>query len=163
MERKLIERNKSLRKMKKSSLQEKMITQYGNVKLEQEEKDFLQLGPDFALLGDIDMEQTQVDLLSAMTKVRWERMGKETEEVKLYREAEEIEEEEKVVDMVEEERKEFNILKKTVNVGYKRCTKMKSNRRIIFPAGRPAKEEAVLDVRYRMWYWKCRNTLTITQ
>ena len=41
--------------------------------------------------------------------------------------------------------------KKTVKPGLKKCTNMKGNRRIIFPGGRRAKEEVVMDVRLGMW------------
>ena len=41
--------------------------------------------------------------------------------------------------------------KRVVSMGYKRCTSIKGNRRIIFPGGRNPKEEAAIDVRLNMW------------
>ena len=36
-------------------------------------------------------------------------------------------------------------------MGMKKCTKMKTSRRIFFPLGRPIKEEAGLETRFKIW------------
>ena len=63
----------------------------------------------------------------------------------------EIEQEEEIDCIANQDRRVVDMLSKIVNLGHKRCTEMKSNRRIIFPTGRPPKEEAVMNVRYQMW------------
>ena len=49
------------------------------------------------------------------------------------------------------DRREVNNDTKTVTPGFRRCTSIKGNRRILFPGDRPAKEEAVMDIRLSMW------------
>ena len=63
----------------------------------------------------------------------------------------EIEEEEKIDSIANLDRKVVDTDRKVVNIRHKRCTDMKSNRRIIFPSGRPTKEETVMSVRLQMW------------
>ena len=46
------------------------MTVYGNVELDKGERAFLLLGPDFALLQDIDMKDVKVDFLTALMKIR---------------------------------------------------------------------------------------------
>ena len=78
-------------------------------------------------------------------------MGKEESEVVRFREMEDIIDEEKIEMISNLDRREVDFENKTVTPGHKRCTKMKGNRRIIFPGGKPAKEEVLMDVRLGMW------------
>ena len=39
---------------------------------------------------------------------------------------------------------------KSVDLGHKKCTKMKTSRRVFFPPGRPTKEEAGIETRVEM-------------
>ena len=96
VEARMADVNREIRKTKRTVIQEKMITVYGKIELEEGEKKFLELGPEFALLEDINLEDVKKDILIALTKVRWGRLGKDTEEVKRYRDKEEVEEEERI-------------------------------------------------------------------
>ena len=92
-----------------------------------------------------------MDFVSGVTKIRWDRMGKEPEEILRRREVTDIQEEEEIDIIANEAKRVVDTIKKEVNIGLKRYTDMKGNRRVIFPSGRPAKEETVFDVRLRMW------------
>ena len=87
----------------------------------------------------------------ALTKIRWGRMGKGESEIVRFREMSDIEEEENIYMISNLERIEVNLESKVITPDYKRCTSMKGNQRIIFPGGRPAKEEAAMEVRLGMW------------
>ena len=103
------------------------------------------------MMEDLDLDRIKTDFLISLTKIRWGRMGKEESEVVRFREMEDIIDEEKIEIISNLDRREVDFENKTVTPGHKRCTNMKGNRRIIFPGGRPAKEEAVMDVRLGMW------------
>ena len=62
-------------------LRESMITVYGDVKLDKQEKMFLTLGPEFTVLERLDYAKIKTEFQIALTKVRWLRMGKEPEEI----------------------------------------------------------------------------------
>ena len=132
-------------------LQKRMIQMFGSVKLDPWEEIFLELGPNFAMMEDMNLDRINTDLLISLTKIRLGRRGKEESEVVRYREMEDIIDEEKK-DMISNlDRREVNFENKTVRPGHKRCTNMKGNRRIMFPGGRPAKEKEVMEVRLEMW------------
>ena len=67
--------NSQIWKIKYKDLIEKMVTVYGGVQLDRDEKDFLKLSPEFTLLEDINMRQMKTDIQICPTKVRWSRMG----------------------------------------------------------------------------------------
>ena len=86
-----------------------------------------------------------------MTKIRWSRMGKEKEDIKLHRDLKEVEEEEEIEKEVFLNKRIFNPDLNRVDMGFMRSTNMKTSRRIFFPPARPMKEEIVLEVRKEMW------------
>ena len=49
------------------------------------------------------------------------------------------------------ESRKFKQEEQSVDLGHQSCTDMKTNRRVIFPPGRNAKEEVLLEVRSEMW------------
>ena len=55
-------------------------------------------------------------------------MGKDTEEIKRWKEVKEIEEEEEIDSIANQDRRVVDMSRKTVNLGHKRCTEMKRNR-----------------------------------
>ena len=59
--------------------------------------------------------------------------------------------EEKIEEEIFLSTRKFNEDEAKVNLGQQSCTDMKTNRRVFFPPGRPAKEEAMIEVRKRMW------------
>ena len=83
-------------------------------------------------------------------------MGMEPEEIVRYRDEKEVQEEEKVEEIVFLENREHNEEAKKVNLGRKVCTDMKSNRRVFLPKGRPVREESNLETRNQAWssVWK---------
>ena len=112
----------------------------------------------------IYIDKIKAESLTALTKVRWDRMGKEPDQIKRQRDVEEIEEEDKIDSIANLDRRVVNIEKKEVNIRLKRCTSTKGNRRVIFLSGRPSKEETVLDVRLQKWMESvrsCRATETV--
>ena len=52
----------------------------GGVVLDKHEKMFLSLGPEFTILENLDMRTIKGEFQTALTKIRWSRMGKEPEE-----------------------------------------------------------------------------------
>ena len=75
---KAIESDREVKKTGESDLEEKLITVYGDVQLTSQERKFLSLGPYFPLMENLDRETAAQDFLTAITKVRWERMGLES-------------------------------------------------------------------------------------
>ena len=57
---------------------------YGGLKLDNEKCALLALGPDFAMMEDIMTTRAARDFLIALTKIRWGRMGKTSEEITQY-------------------------------------------------------------------------------
>ena len=143
--------NNQKRPMNQRELEDRMITTYGEVQLDNQERKFLSLGPHFSLLEQLQIKQFKVDFQTALTKVRWARHGLETEEVQRYKLETEMEEEEKLERMVHLEQRQFKEETKEVDLGGVRCTNMKTSRRLVFPPGRGTKEEATLEVRKQAW------------
>ena len=143
--------NERIKPMKTSELQTKMITVYGGVKLTGRERQYLMLGPDFTTPEKMERKQFKKDFQTTLTKVRWGRMDLEPDEIvrmKTIKQEEEEEEREKR-DFLE--KRLFVPERKEVRLRMQRCTQMKTSRRVVFPPGRGAKEEAVLETRKAMW------------
>ena len=119
--------------------------------MEPYEASFLVLGPDFAVPEDLDLDRIKAKFLVSLTKIRWDKVRKDFDEVKRYRDKKDIEEAEKIEAISNMDRGVVNIQKGSVALGYKRCTEMKVNRRVIFSAWRPCKVKAILDMRYQIW------------
>ena len=78
-------------------------------------------------------------------------MGKEPDDImysRLVKDLEEEEEAEKEVHMV---KRVYKDEEKKLDMGYRRNTDMKASRRVIFPLGRPVKEEAKIETRIGIW------------
>ena len=73
--------NEKVKKEKEEDLREKVVTVYGGVQLDKDEKAFLSLGPDFSLLEELELESARLDFRIGVTKVRWQRMGLDPSEV----------------------------------------------------------------------------------
>ena len=124
-----------------------MVNVFGRIELDEDETSFLSLGPDFALYEPILRKRAAVDFLAATTKIRWSRMGKPKEEITQLRPKEEIEQEEEIEEQVFLQTRMYNQDTKRIDVSQQGCTDMKTSRRVTFPPGRTAKEEATLEVR----------------
>ena len=89
--------NSEIEAVSEKELREKMISVYGGVKLDKQEKMFLSLGPEFTVLDKLDYTKIKGEFQIALTKIRWARMGKEPEEVNREISDKEIEEEDERV------------------------------------------------------------------
>ena len=88
LEELVMEMNKNIELNKRKFIQEKMITTYGNVTLDANEVKFLELGPNFAMMEDLNLDNIRTEFMIALTKIRWGRMGKEENEVVRFRDVE---------------------------------------------------------------------------
>ena len=95
--------------------------------------------------------QCEKEFLTGLTKIRWNRMGKTKEKIKLSRPLEDVLEDEEAEKEVFLAKRVFNTDTGKVDLGFVRSTNMKTSRRVTFPPGRPIKEEAVLEVRKELW------------
>ena len=139
--------NVTVKPMEQKQLREKMITVYGDIKLDNQEKQYLSLGPEFTVLEKLDRRKIKSEFQSALTKIRWSRMGKETSEVRREVEEKELEEEEQIEKQVHLNQRVYEEENNQVWLSRKRCTEIKTNRRVIFPTGRSPREESELEVR----------------
>ena len=80
------EQDEKVTKTDEEVISDKMITVYGGVELTKAERRFLSLGPLFPLMEDLQEETMSQDFLTGLTKLRWGRMGKDLEEILIYRE-----------------------------------------------------------------------------
>ena len=62
-----------------------------------------------------------------------------------------IKQEEEIEEQVFLQTRKYNQDTKRIDVSQQGCTEMKTSRRVIFPPGRTAKEEATLEVRTNLW------------
>ena len=69
---------------------------------------------------DIDLDKVKAEFLTTLTRVRWDKMGKEPEDIQRWRETSEIEEEKKIEMIADPDRREVDLTKKEVNVGHRR-------------------------------------------
>ena len=77
-----------------------MVTTFGGIKLDKDEKSFLAFGPDYALYDDLKMEELEKEMPITAIKIIWARMNKEPDEIVNMRNVEEIVEEEEVKEIV---------------------------------------------------------------
>ena len=84
-------------------------------------------------------------------------MGLDPDEIKRMKDEDEIEEEENNDDIVTLEEREYNEEKVEVRLTKKKCTNMKTNRRVYMPPARPVKEECVLQTRENAWMEEWRR------
>ena len=78
-------------------------------------------------------------------------MGAEPHEVVRVKSQEDLEREETAERQEFLDKREYIPEDKKVNLGMKRCTRMKTSRRIVFPPGRGPREEAVMETRKGVW------------
>ena len=63
--------SKNMKQTKRETLTDRMVTTFGNIELDKDEKAFLALGPDFAIFDDLKMEKIEKEIQITATKVRW--------------------------------------------------------------------------------------------
>ena len=157
-----------LDKVKKynNNIQEQDITEvdevviYGDVQLNEEEQSLLNLGPGFMVTAPLDSEEMQVEAVVTLTKLRWGRRGRGTEDMTDTEIA--LEEREKGLDKLEEEesivagiqsvaRDVISEDEKSVRMGRMRVTDMKNNREVCMSGPAPPSVEAALNTRMGVW------------
>lgn len=77
--------------------------------------------------------KAECDILTAATKIRWDRMGKDPEEVKHMKEAKELEDGEEIEKEIFLSMRKYNEEEKVIDLGHQTCTSMKTSRRVVFP------------------------------
>ena len=122
----------------------RVFTGATQIDLEAVEKEFLALGPDFALQDYIDDETIERDFMAALTKICWSRTGKSEDKVRREVSEEEMNEQEKIETEVYMAGRPFKEEASTLSMSLKKCTDMSTNRRVILPGNRTPKEEAIL-------------------
>ena len=73
-----------------------MVIIYGDLVDDEEEYQYLQLGPKLAQFDMVDMDKILVYFQMAVTKIIWSRMGKDKEKIKLIEDLMDVEEEEQI-------------------------------------------------------------------
>ena len=150
--------NKNLGNGQKPSTTDEVIT-FGDVSLDQDEVDLLNLGPGFMVVSDLTKEDMQVESTVTLTKMRWGRMGKNLENMtdqeiakeEKMQTAEDIENEEANDAMEMEARDVISSDGSEVGMGRMRATDMKNNRNVKMPAPAPARVEANYNTRAGLW------------
>ena len=133
--------SKNIKQTKKKDLVNKIITVFGGVELDRDEKSFLVFGPDYSMFDNLDMEEIEKEMLTTTTKIRWARMNKENDEIKYERDSDELDKDEEAEKLVYLNKRVFKEELGKVDMGYRRSTNMKTSRRVIFPPGRPVKKK----------------------
>ena len=132
------------------------IATYGSVCLSEDEKDLLRLGPDFMIVSSLDEKEMQVEASVCMTKIRWARRKKGSNNMTEAQAAEEIEplmvEEETLAEALEVEMRDvISNDGKEIDMRRQRPTDMKNGREVKMPGPAPPVVEAENTVRLGVW------------
>ena len=84
-------------------------------------------------------------------------MGLEPDEIVRMRKEKQEEEDQEVEEVVHRENREYKPERGEIDLSNKRCTQMKTNRRVFMPPYRPVKEECILQTRNQVWMDKWRR------
>ena len=63
--------NQEIKPTDQKKFRDRMITTYGEVELDSQERQFLALGPEFTMLENIERRKLKVNFQTALTKIRW--------------------------------------------------------------------------------------------
>ena len=97
------------------------------------------------------MEEIEKEIQMTAMKVRWSRMGREKDDITYTRKLEDVIEEEEAEKEVHMVKRVFKEKENNFDMGNMRNTDMKGSRRVVFPPGRPVKEEAKIETRIGIW------------
>ena len=140
--------------MTNNDKQQKVII-YGDIDVNSDELELLRNKPDFAMFTKIDKDQIKIEFEIGLTKVRWNRRTTGYKEDDLETESMSKEELDRYKAMDEktemEMRTVFDMENCKLDMGNRRPTDCKANRRVIIPPPRPGKEEAELMLRKEGW------------
>jgi hypothetical protein len=147
----VFESNKNIKRSSKKTIQEKMIRTYGDVQLDADMMEYLMLGPDFAVVDKINRLDLEQEYLRGMTIIRWDRMGKDDEDIVPSKTQTDINEVQKIEELTFMAERVYREEDNTLSMTNLKCTQMSTNRKVIMPGPRSAKEEALLQVRRDLW------------
>ena len=136
---------------------------FGSVDIDHDEKNVLNLRPEFSIYDKIDYKRMNEEFNTTLTKIRWDRISRDGEddettnldETWMRQQQQEMKEELEREDDARS-RMTYDSSSRTIDMGARRATDMSHNTRLILPQPRPAGEEALLSARQQMW----RNTTT---
>ena len=135
--------------------EDEVIT-FGNVNLDADEMMILKKRPEFAVFDTIKDDRINEEMLSTMTKIRWERWSHDDDDQGDEQDLtpEKLDEKETKEEMESQEEDQMRLVynhdDKTINLGARRATDMRHNMRLIMPKPRSATEEAVLSTRMQV-------------
>ena len=128
----------------------------GDIDLSQNERDVLNLGPDFMVVSPLDDKEMEIEATVTMTKLRWGRIKSGVDEMTASQEKNDhvppTEEEESLDDALEAEiRDVMNNEGTELSMGNLRATDMKNNREVRMPPPAPPLVEAEHNTRVGTW------------
>ena len=132
---------------------------FGDVRLEDDELELLNLGPGYMIVSDLSREDMQVESSVTMTKMRWGRMKRGQEEMSETQAAREdlektdkdLEDDEASAAIESEARDVISTAGDKVCMGRLRATDMKNNRHVRMSAPASARMEAMYNTRAGVW------------
>ncbi len=130
------------------------IPVYGDVSLDEDEKNILRKPPKFATFGQVDLYTFFQEVQVANAKLRWHRKehgdGEDEEQGD--------EEPDQEMEMLElYTRETYDPVNKVFDFRKKRTTDVKTNQRVYLPEPRPLREESELSVRNDIWEAEIRK------
>ena len=138
---------------------EKDVSVYGQVTLDDDERSLLQKRPEFATFDKVQKTRLEEEFNTTMTKIRWDRRTRDwtaedqdNDKNTTPEELEQLQEQEEMNRLHEaEDRLVYDKDKNTVDLGARRATDMGHNQRLFLPNPRPPQEEAILSARMGVW------------
>ena len=137
------------------------VVVFGNVTLSDNERQLLNLGPDFMVIGRLDMQEMRKETAVTMTKIRWGRRSSGQEgmtQSQRSAEDQETEEEEMERQRIESQARDIiNDEGDSVDMRRLRATDMKNNRHVMMPGPSGVVVEAENKVREDIWVGEYRK------
>ena len=131
------------------------IPVYGDVSLDEDEKNILRKPPKFATFGKVDLYTFFQEVQVANAKLRWHRREHGYGEGEEQQEDEEPDKEMEMLDLYS--RETYDPVNKVFDFRKKRTTDIKTNQRVYLPEPRPMREESELSVRNDIWEAELRK------
>ena len=151
--------NKSWGKSEEEPVPNNEVVIYGDVTLDEEEIELLNLGPGYMVVSDLTKEDMQVESTVTLTKMRWGRRSKNQDEMtdqeiareELLKTDEDLANEENERDLEQEARDVISTEGNELCMGRMRATDMRNNRDVKMPAPASARLEAMYNTRAGLW------------
>ena len=124
---------------------------YGDIEIDSDMREYLSLGPGFALASDIKRVELEISFLRGLTIMRWNRTDKDKEDISRTKESEQIDQEEEIEREVFLQERIYKEELNSINMTKLKPTQMDTNRLVMMPGPMSAVEEAQMEVRRTMW------------